>query len=171
MQIEESMLGPVPLNIREEISAEALGLDEDSGLEFLGLAFEGTAVKFGRGIRIEGTIAGKANGPCARCLEPFEREISVKFRSDFIDAEHFVSRAESEVGLDELDADVVPEGPIELVEIVREQIYLAEPEREICSPDCHGLCSKCGANLNNGDCGCTDDAIDPRWEALKKLKD
>ena len=170
MKIEDSMLGTEPLKIREEISAEGLGLDDETGLEISELVFDGTAAKFDRGIRIAGTITGSVNGPCARCLEAFERELSISFRSDYIRSEFFDQSAESELGRDELDADVLPEEPIDLAEIVREQIVLAEPERQVCGPECRGLCGSCGANLNMGECGCRDEAIDPRWEALKKLK-
>ncbi|HMS09436.1 MAG TPA: DUF177 domain-containing protein [Pyrinomonadaceae bacterium] len=170
MKIEESMLGTEPLRIREEISADGLGLEDETGLAIAGLVFEGTAAKFDRGIRITGTITGSVNGPCARCLEAFERELSISFRSDYIDSEYFDQSAESEIGRDELDADVLPEEPIDTAEIVREQIVLAEPERQVCGPECQGLCGSCGANLNKGECGCRDEAIDPRWEALKKLK-
>lgn len=170
MKIEESMLGTEPLKIREEIPAGDLGLGEEAGLAFSELAFEGTASKFDSGIRIAGTIRGSVNGPCARCLEAFERMLSISFRSDFIDKEYFNESAEAEIGQDELDADVLPEGPIDIADVVREQIVLAEPERQICSPKCRGLCGNCGANLNLGECGCRDEDIDPRWEALKKLK-
>lgn len=170
MKIEESMLGIEPLKIREEISAEGLGLDDETGLEISGLVFDGTAAKLDRGVRIAGTITGSLIGPCARCLEAFERELSISFRSDYIRSEFFDQSAESEIGRDELDADVLPEEPIDLADILREQIVLAEPERQVCGPECRGLCGSCGANLNMGECGCLDETIDPRWEALKKLK-
>ncbi len=170
MKIDESMLGTEPLEIREEIPADDLGLGEEAGLTIGELSFEGTASKFDRGIRIAGTITGSVNGPCARCLEAFDRELSISFRSDYIDSEYFNESAEAEIGQDELDADVLPEEPIDIADVVREQIVLAEPERQVCSTECKGLCSNCGANLNLGECGCRDEVIDPRWEALKKLK-
>lgn len=170
MKIDESMLGTEPLEIREEIHADELGLGEEAGLTIRELSFEGKASKFDRGVRITGTITGSVRGPCARCLEKFERELLISFRSDFIDSEYFNESAEAEIGQDELDADLLPEEPIDIADVVREQIILAEPERQVCGPECEGLCSNCGANLNLGECGCRDEDIDPRWEALKKLK-
>lgn len=170
MTIDESMLGTEPLDIREEIPADKLGLGAEAGLAISEFVFEGTASKFDRGVRITGTITGSVKGPCARCLEVFGRELSISFRSDFIDSEYFNESAEAEISQDELDADVLPEEPIDIADVVREQIVLAEPERQVCSPECKGLCSNCGANLNLGECGCRDEDIDPRWEALKKLK-
>ncbi len=37
---------------------------------------------------------------------------------------------------------------------VREEIMLDHPIRVLCRPDCRGLCSFCGANLNDGSCDC-----------------
>ncbi|MEA4815138.1 MAG: DUF177 domain-containing protein [Oscillospiraceae bacterium] len=38
----------------------------------------------------------------------------------------------------------------------------------LCSPDCKGLCPRCGANLNLGPCGCKKET-DSRWSALDSL--
>jgi uncharacterized protein len=37
---------------------------------------------------------------------------------------------------------------------------LAVPMKRLCSEDCKGLCTVCGANLNEGDCGCDRTSID-----------
>ena len=54
---------------------------------------------------------------------------------------------------------------------VREEVFLAMDSYVVCDPDCRGLCSKCGADLNEDMCGCTDEGTDPRWAALRDLKD
>ena len=59
---------------------------------------------------------------------------------------------------------------IDLDEIVREQILLALPTRQLCAEDCKGLCPSCGANLNEKACGCEQQQTDPRWSALEALK-
>ena len=48
---------------------------------------------------------------------------------------------------------------------------MALPMKPLCKPDCKGLCPSCGKDLNLGACGCTHETIDPRWEALKALKE
>ena len=40
----------------------------------------------------------------------------------------------------------------------------------LCKPDCAGLCSNCGANLNEGPCNCDKEDVDPRFAALRSLK-
>lgn len=58
---------------------------------------------------------------------------------------------------------------LNLAEPVREEVLLALPRFVECRPDCRGLCPKCGANLNDGPCGCAP-AGDPRWRALTQLE-
>ncbi len=49
------------------------------------------------------------------------------------------------------------DGMIDLAPLVRELSLLALPIKVLCRPDCLGLCQECGANLNDGDCGCDDE--------------
>jgi uncharacterized protein len=59
---------------------------------------------------------------------------------------------------------------IDLLEVMRQDILLALPPRPLCKPDCAGLCSQCGQNLNEGPCTCEQPLDDPRWEALRALR-
>jgi uncharacterized protein len=59
---------------------------------------------------------------------------------------------------------------IDLDPVVREQLLLALPSYPVCQEACKGLCSVCGANLNERDCGCDRHVPDPRWAGLEKLK-
>ena len=56
----------------------------------------------------------------------------------------------------------------DLDEIVRTVFVLNLDSKLLCKPDCKGLCSRCGKNLNDGPCGCQKE-IDPRLAALKQL--
>ena len=40
--------------------------------------------------------------------------------------------------------------------------------KTVCRGDCQGLCPLCGRNLNNAQCDCNREKLDPR---LLKLKD
>ena len=63
--------------------------------------------------------------------------------------------------------------------LVDDQIDLEQPLRDLvvpdlpivplCDPDCLGLCPSCGANRNEGHCGCDATLPDPRWDALRNL--
>ena len=51
-----------------------------------------------------------------------------------------------------------------------EQILLALPLKTICSESCKGLCPHCGQNLNVEQCSCAEPVEDPRWAALKDIR-
>jgi uncharacterized protein len=40
----------------------------------------------------------------------------------------------------------------------------------VCKEDCRGLCTKCGQNLNEKECGCDTSFVDPRLAVLKNIK-
>lgn len=102
--------------------------------------------------------------PCDRCSEMSEQE------------ENFVTKhmLVTELG-DEEDEDgfyiLIENEDFDLDELVRSDIVLNLPSKFLCKPDCEGLCSKCGKNLNEGSCDCDKREIDPRLEALKSLLD
>ena len=75
-----------------------------------------------------------------------------------------VTAAEAEVGYYQ------GEGVL-LEDVLREQVLLAAPLKAICREDCRGLCPHCGRNLNLEQCTCAEPIEDPRWEALKGLRE
>ena len=75
---------------------------------------------------------------------------------------------------DESEDDIiyVSESGIDIDAAVFEEIALELPVYHLCKEDCKGLCPKCGKNLNDGCCGCTEEKeIDPRLKKLQKLLD
>ena len=56
----------------------------------------------------------------------------------------------------------------DLDDIVTTAFVLNMDSKLLCKPDCKGLCCRCGANLNDGPCGCEPE-LDPRFAALKQL--
>jgi uncharacterized protein len=109
--------------------------------------------------------------PCARCLypvvHPVERSFDLLYRPLGIDSGHAelsVTDAEAEIGYYE------GEGLL-LEDALREQVLLALPLKTICREDCKGLCAHCGKNLNEVQCSCVDAVEDPRWSALKEIRD
>jgi uncharacterized protein len=109
---------------------------------------------------------------CQRCLEPVAQPVEGQLDLLFMPGaqppaapEHAL--AEEELGVVEVDEDAV----VELRPLLLEQIQLNVPMKPLCRPDCAGLCPTCGANLNEGQCGCRKDEIDPRWAALEALRE
>ena len=104
---------------------------------------------------------------CDRCARDFQSEINSKFKMVYL----FRSNADE---TENEKAELVYLHPetdkIELDEDVRDYAILAIPMKRLCSENCKGLCPKCGKNLNDGPCNCTDEIVDPRWEPILKMK-
>jgi uncharacterized protein len=122
-------------------------------------------------IRIAGDLSAKFEVVCARCLEPIVQNVARSFdllyRPQGIDAgreEMSVTTAEAEVGYYQ------GEGLL-LEDVLREQVLLALPLKAICREDCKGLCPHCGRNLNQEQCNCAEPLEDPRWSALKDIRE
>ncbi len=122
-------------------------------------------------IRVAGDLSTHVELACARCLEPVARDVTKKFDllyrpqgSDAGREELSVTAVEAEVGYYQ------GEGLL-LEDVLREQILLALPLRVICKEECKGLCPHCGRNLNFEQCSCAEPLEDPRWAALKDIRE
>ena len=69
------------------------------------------------------------------------------------------------------DAFPLENEQLDLAPLVAEALTLDLPLAPLCRPDCAGLCAVCGADLNEGDCGCDRTVSDPRGAALDQLRD
>lgn len=109
-------------------------------------------------ILAKGQLETIVQAECVRCLIEFQLPLTLQFEELFA----FSAAADPVYFVDE-------GGWLSLRQPVREQILLAMPIQTLCRPDCKGLCSQCGANLNDGPCNCETDDTDPRLAALKSL--
>lgn len=53
--------------------------------------------------------------------------------------------------------------------LIGNEILVNWPGKILCSKDCKGICTKCGKDLNQGDCGCDTFVPDPRMAVLKDI--
>lgn len=70
---------------------------------------------------------------------------------------------------EEFDKAAAIDDVLDLTELLRDTLLAGQPMKNLCKTDCRGLCPVCGANLNNGDCGCDRFIVDPRLAALKNF--
>ncbi len=98
---------------------------------------------------------------CDRCAKPISLSLATKIF-------HTLVTSLNDETNDELL--LVNELRFNLDELVTEDIFLDLPSKLLCSEDCKGICSKCGADLNAGSCSCEKE-VDPRLAALKQLLD
>lgn len=115
------------------------------------------------GILVTGRVAGSGDFKCARCLIDLDAPVEVELTELFVSSGH-----ENEA--DE-DAYKVSGKEIHLEPMLRDAFVLALPLKPICSEECRGMCSGCGKNLNEADCTCSQDEIDPRWAELASVRE
>jgi uncharacterized protein len=155
--------------IDETLPAGSLDLDLPNARIVSDVSLEGEFLKSAASTTLKGKVSGTLEIDCDRCLEPQQRPIDVELDLEFVPPSSFAAEANLELQGDALKLDAIPDDSIDTVDIAREQILLDIPQQFFCKEDCQGLCQKCGTNLNEADCGCSDTEIDPRWAALKNL--
>jgi len=118
------------------------------------------------GITVEGELTIDWELGCSRCLEPLKTHTTIPFFEQFQPA----SPEDDGKNEDEDDDFIsVKEDVLDLRPYVEEALQLFMPFAPLCSDDCKGLCQSCGQNLNEQQCGCSREKIDPRLEVLKDL--
>ena len=179
MFIEIHELELHPVDFQEEFSPGLIDLGPDlrqrSRLQASGRAQlieeqRGKREKI-KDIRINGSLATSVELLCARCLEPLVQEVASNF--DLLYRPLGVDAGKAELSVTTAEAEISyyqGEGLL-LEDVLREQVLLALPLKAVCREDCKGLCPHCGANLNAEPCGCAERADDPRWLALKEIRD
>jgi uncharacterized protein len=110
------------------------------------------------GVLATGTVTAPWVGECRRCLGPVRGAALVEFRELF------------EGHPTEGETWPLRHDHVDLEPFVREALVLELPLAPLCGEGCQGLCPICGADRNEGPCGCATDDRDPRWAALDALR-
>jgi DUF177 domain-containing protein len=115
------------------------------------------------GILVSGPVSGKATSECARCLVEIEHDLELDVCELFLAPGHGPPDGDD-------DAYEVKGTAVDLEPMLRDALTLALPLNPLCGPDCKGLCSHCGRDLNAGPCSCVVEEKDPRWSPLEELR-
>ena len=109
-------------------------------------------LKAGDSFVLTGKIVGDLILECSRCLKEFTYPIDVE-----ISDELFIE-------------DIEDLHNVDLFPILVSDIILEIPIKPLHDEDCQGLCPVCGQDLNEGDCDCEVETVDPRLAKLKDFK-
>jgi uncharacterized protein len=121
---------------------------------FADVAFLGQRYEFADGVRVQvswflengdivvtGSFEAKAMVGCSKCIKEFEYPVSYKF------TEYYKKSRQ--------EADYSYSGySIDLTQMLQDNLILSLPSRHVCSGTCKGLCSTCGADMNEQQCDC-----------------
>jgi uncharacterized protein len=130
-------------------------------------------VRTNRGILAYADVDAVVRDSCSRCLGPTELNVHAELAEEFIPTVDVLTGQPIAAPEDDTDGDLFridEHHHLDLTEAVRQEVVAEEPMRALCRPDCAGLCSDCGADLNLGRCACPQQPTDDRWAALQSLQ-
>lgn len=119
---------------------------------------------------VAGTLRTELEVTCCRCACKFNQIVDKSFRVEYW-PDTAEEDAEIELDYEDLDIGFYRGDKFDLKEVILEQALIDLPMKPVCKEDCKGLCEGCGADLNKEECSCDGPRLDPRFEALQKLKD
>jgi len=108
---------------------------------------------------------------CSRCLVEYRMDLDLPIEEEFRIAGHtpdMLGEQGEELNEEEKEPLFV-DNIFDLSEFIRQSIITAVPIKPLCMEACKGLCPYCGQNLNEGECGCSQEPINPKLARLKEL--
>ena len=140
----------------------------------LTINFENPAKDFPVLLEIEGNFDTSVYLPCSRCLQPFKTSLKSHFKLTFMrrtaDIIDDAEPQETELNAEDVGIVYFHGEKIDLKNTIQEQVIMEFPLRALCSQDCKGLCTQCGADLNEGSCDCGRRSSSGKFAVLKNLK-
>ncbi len=122
-------------------------------------------------VELQGKLKATLTLICDRCLSSFEMQVNSELQMLFeIESEESSNLNDMEYNIPDLDTVVLEEPIIDLDDVLRQQLYLSLPMKNLCAEQCKGICSRCGASRNHTECGCADENKDSPFAVLAQMK-
>jgi uncharacterized protein len=115
--------------------------------------FDVTLTNVGTALVAMGTASLPVTATCARCLTPFATEIAAEVDGFYVRPGHDEGIPE-EQEIEYIDA----ENTVDILPAIMAALVLEAPFAPLHDEDCAGICPTCGADLNEGPCGCAASA-------------
>lgn len=138
------------------------------------IEFNGEKYTFGTPLKVKGVMSnnGKAlvltadveaemGTQCARCLDDIIVDAGFSMEESFVQSDESSEKDEDIIYFDGYTIDID--------DVVESNLIMNIKGKYLCDDDCLGLCPQCGQNLNDGECDCNKEFIDPRWSGLADL--
>lgn len=128
-------------------------------------------IKVKQDVFVSGQLQTCLRLPCTRCLTSLDIPVSIEIEETFSPMSDIVTGTKLPVDNDADPATLIDEQHIlDLTEVIRQELVIAQPSKILCQDKCLGLCPQCGQNKNEVSCTCTNDTIDSRWAGLLTFK-
>lgn len=123
-------------------------------------------------VEVKGNLQACVFLECDRCLKQYTFQVDSPMQlvvEVSEKGEHWKLQDIEPAGV-ELETISQDKPVVDLSELLRQQLLLALPEKKLCSPVCKGLCSRCGVELNQEECGCGNGTGNSPFAVLENLK-
>lgn len=150
------------LNITDVLTTEGKIEEKQLDLELASFHYQGKdyevlekkpldlkLVNIGKGkVEITGATSLTLRLFCDRCLEEVPHTFEITFTQEVTDEEG---------------------SQLDIENLICNEIMLDWPMKILCREDCKGICSVCGKNRNDGECGCDTFVPDPRMAKIQEI--
>lgn len=159
-------------SVAAETFPELKALVESGQLIFTSpLVFTLRLQRAGTLVELDGKLTVGIKEDCGRCLARFSERVNAEFSLTFTpQKEPEPDQEEVELQADQLGLIPYDAEQIDLLLPLQEQVIVSLPISPVCKEECLGLCSECGVNRNEIDCGCEKKLFNNKFAALKNLK-
>jgi uncharacterized protein len=128
-----------PIGYSRVLPFELDEIDEGDGLFLRAVDGSIDLIRTQDGLIARTMFDAEVDCECSRCLGSFHKKITSEFE-EFFTFPH-VDSSEDEINVPE-------DGNIDFEPILHDYMLMELPINPVCRPDCRGLCSICGQNLN-----------------------
>ena len=170
--IEIEDLEERPLHVRHVFPVGEIRFSHEDAWLNTPVEVDFTLIPLGNELRITGSVETSIGCRCSRCVKEFVRPFTEKFDLSYSpqpESESDGQSAEIELRYEDMDIGYYDGVRFDVNALALERIELALPMQYVCRDDCKGLCYKCGADLNEGTCLCTEEP-DTRLSVLLEFK-
>lgn len=101
---------------------------------------------------------------CDRCLKEVDEVIDLNFSREVFAPDEITESTD-----DKSDQTFMEGYQLNVEDLVYSEILLGLPMKILCTEECKGICTQCGKDLNEGECGCDTFIPDPRMAVIKDI--
>lgn len=153
MLIDIKKIGPHGLRLKDSTTLDNQLLIEEDSTFLEPVEYAVLFSREGQLIKLRGQVRTLLSLPCVRCLEQTQFRVDTSFTL-MLSPVKLIDPSHTELNPEEMEVDFFEGDQIDLGKILLEQINLSVPNKTTCDPNCKGICSHCGTNLNKEKCRC-----------------
>ena len=124
-----------------------------------------------QGIVVNAHVSVESPVVCSRCIRIYEVQMTLDIEEEFFRKSDINLIPDQDVLWEQEGTLIDSDNILDLTEVIRQYAIASLPMKPLCGSRCKGLCQQCGVNLNELNCSCLGDIIDPRWADLLEVSE